>query len=345
MTSLSEKSTRSAVACILTTYSKLPDASVAFQMVQDFKLAFGTMAGHQCAGLNCMLQYPAMPSDLPESHHQKAYPGQGPANHVPETYVHILPLVPLRKSSKLVAQKVPAEHQAAPVHQPASGNDVMQNMATMFMQALMGSNPFGQNEGHHQKLQVPAWQFKPRNMLAAEAATAPAGQPQKPEQPALPTIADGDAKGDEENAKGDEEMGDPSKPDPEAPKPSIEAIEEATFNALMAKKGQKNASKSSKPKPDAKAKSKAKAKCKAGTMAKAKCKSKAKAAAQKAKSTFSYDCGMPNDLWKNRTRESWTSKHYHPCRKLARDAGFPDDDCLELARAAHKKAAAAWDAC
>ncbi|CAK9083371.1 unnamed protein product [Durusdinium trenchii] len=72
----------------------------------------------------------------------------------------------------------------------------------------------------------------------------------------------------------------------------------------------------------------------------------AKKATKKAstKEDFVYDPGFPGAEWKGRSYESWTSKHYHAARELARNQGLSDDDAKGCAREARAKSAETWKA-
>ena len=43
------------------------------------------------------------------------------------------------------------------------------------------------------------------------------------------------------------------------------------------------------------------------------------------------------------TKESWTSKHYHTARQLAKKSGLDDDEAKAYGRDARAKAVLAWD--
>ena len=43
------------------------------------------------------------------------------------------------------------------------------------------------------------------------------------------------------------------------------------------------------------------------------------------------------------TKESWTSKHYHTARQLAKKSGLDDDEAKAYGRGARAKAVLAWD--
>ena len=95
------------------------------------------------------------------------------------------------------------------------------------------------------------------------------------------------------------------------------------------------------------AKARGKAKAKASSKAKAKAQPKPKTASKRKASTkedFVYDPGFPGAEWKGRSYESWTSKHYHAARELARNQGLSDDDAKGCAREARAKSAETWKA-
>ena len=127
-------------------------------------------------------------------------------------------------------------------------------------------------------------------------------------------------------------------------------IEQAAFDALVSREAAKKATKSSgkgKRKGKGKAKAKANPKAKASSKAKAKAQPKPKTASKRKASTnedFVYDPGFPGAEWKGRSYESWTSKHYHAARELARNQGFSDDDAKGCAREARAKSAENWRA-
>eukprot|EP00435_Cladocopium_sp_Y103_P058158 s70_g20.t1 len=117
-------------------------------------------------------------------------------------------------------------------------------------------------------------------------------------------------------------------------------VEEAAFQALKKKQDV------------AKAKAKAKCKAKAKAKGKAHAKPKAQAKQQSAGSsicmkrpasrmsqamTFTYEPGEPEQRWDGKY-DSWCSKHYHTCRKMAVSAGYHDDEAKELGKEARRKA-------
>jgi len=116
-----------------------------------------------------------------------------------------------------------------------------------------------------------------------------------------------------------------------------EKIEEAAFEAL------KNRTTTAKPKAKAKGskgtpKQKAKAKPKASIM-----KRPSSSTSPKSKQLAQYQCPLPEDKWMSSTKESWTSKHYHTARQLAKKSGLDDDEAKAYGRDARAKAVLAWD--
>lgn len=143
-------------------------------------------------------------------------------------------------------------------------------------------------------------------------------------------------------------------------------IEEAAFAALKARNdnkklnadnGNQQCQNTQKTKAKAKAKGQAKAKAKASaTTQQAKGSGKQGVKKRPAASTtnnssknarlslVNYEPGMPDSaIWAGRTRESWTSKHYHAARGKAIAAGYSDAEAKEIARLAHARAKCTWD--
>ena len=140
-------------------------------------------------------------------------------------------------------------------------------------------------------------------------------------------------------------------------------IEAAAFSTLKARNdNKKNGStkdhNTSEGAPQTKAKAKAKGKAKAKATASAKsqqgkskgtCKGLGKACVKKRPAAcqpnthnkkcklalVDYEPGMPDPaVWTGRSRESWTSKHYHAARGKAFAAGYSDAEAREIARLA-----------
>ena len=152
------------------------------------------------------------------------------------------------------------------------------------------------------------------------------------------------------------------------PKQSGAAIEEVAFAALKARNENKKVKDERQeelgkdaPRTNAKAKAKGKAKAKAGASAQKKETSKQASGKQGVKkrpaasttkvpvkhaklALVDYEPGLPDSaLWSGRTRESWTSKHYHAARGKASASGYSESEAKEIARLAHARAKCTWD--
>ena len=93
--SMSEKTTKSLVATLLTMYDSLPDAATRHQMVRDFKL--GVPA---CIAIFAAISQRPIPA--PQEIMLIAYQGTQPQKCVPDTYAHILTQIPLRATNKML---------------------------------------------------------------------------------------------------------------------------------------------------------------------------------------------------------------------------------------------------
>ena len=201
--------------------------------------------------------------------------------------------------------------------------------------------------------QAEATKFEPKVRAPALALTDVEAKPVLPEQ-----------NSQQEDSQDKEEQNQASVP----PNKSGAAIEEAAFAALKARNENKKVKEETPEEPgkdaprnNAKAKAKGKAKAKAGASSQKKETNKQASGKQGVKkrpaasttkvpkkhaklALVDYEPGLPDSaLWSGRTRESWTSKHYHAARGKASAAGYSDSEAKEIARLAHARAKCTWD--
>ena len=352
--SLAEQSVKHATVTMLTTYKSIPGPQEIYKLVQDIKLAFASAEPH--THLPFLLTYPQAPASLQKELYDHAYAnGEAPLNHCPESFALLGKKVPLRKSSKLLQEPQSAPSQ--PQHQGHIGQQPMhlelgQGMPSMFN---MTPQQLWAKAAAMQQMMEHGFMFNARQAKVEDEPTMPLRIPTPQQQLALPApsqapvvqVAPADAAKFRPKLRCDVALplapveNEEEEEKEENVKPSAKAIEEATFDALKAKRDN--------------AKAKAKAAGKAKSKASAKPKSKPQAAPKKTISkqsksgipsklaAFEYSTGLPDASWKGRTKDSWTSKHYHLARSLASKQGYDDQQCKEFARAAHKKAVEAWN--
>ena len=352
--SMSEKTVKQACAALLCTYKNLPEPAAIWQIVQDLKLGFMSTAAE--AGLPWVLVYPDDPTQLPKEILENVYKDQEAAKYIPSMFAMVLVQVPLRKTNKLLKSSqmavlpqpagssssqalVPQPQEAAqPAMQP------MEMMATMFSQMMGMMQAANTQTKKAKEEEEPPLKMSPKRLKVDPSAAQAVMPPQLRAQaslslPCVEQAAIEDATANDETQEGNTQT-------------TTHAIEDATFKALKAKQ---QASKSTPkvkatPKTAASKKAAAKPKAKQAPKAKAKGQAKAKAKAASAPSSGShggiavenYQPGIPEEVWKPRTFDSWVSKHYHTCRHMALNQGYSDDEAKEFGKKARAKAKAIW---
>ena len=140
--SLSEKSVKSATACLFCSLSTLPDALAKYQMVQDVKLAFTSKA---CTGSDMpfILTYPEEPDTLSPVVLAKAYSGgTSPSGFVPPEYSKMLHMVILRDTHKEIRKakaqaNTPAPAPTQPQSQPQPENNRALDMHMVILRKVL----------------------------------------------------------------------------------------------------------------------------------------------------------------------------------------------------------------
>ena len=324
--SMSEKTTKSLVATLLTMYDSLPDAATRHQMVRDFKLSFANQEfQHE---LPFLLQYPRDPFQLPQEIMLIAYQGTQPQKCVPDTYAHILTQIPLRATNKMLppagkgssgsigSTKRPSPD--ADSDSPDRGSMPMQYFQQQMVMFKECMHMFQKNSSPDAKKQnkLPAPDQEPLKIHVNQAdlplrlRTTSALEDKKPEaEPPLSNDA--------------------------APQPGgSEAIEAEAFNILRNRAACK---------AKAKAGPNAKPSMSPAGATKATKGMKRPAAKTMVENMIEYHVPMPDAKWEGRTKESWTSGHYQKCRKHAIAQGMTDDDAKANARIACAKALQKWN--
>ena len=351
--SASEQTTKSIAATFLCGLTTLPEPSAMRQIVSDVKLSMASMAAP--AGLPFVLKYPANPLDLPQELLAAAYGPASPACKIPDKYTIVLKQVPLRVTHASLQKKekgseiTPATNQASASNSSSSTGftgvpDMQQQMQQFKCMMSMGMQAFQNKKSFKALLDIktpekekeatPATQHveqKPavaalmdQTMTAAVAVPATEVATLQPklrtqtstqQECTLPTKAEGETPNNQPVVDGAE-------------------VEEAAFGAL------KNRSTTAKAKAKGKRtpKHKAKAKPKATIM-----KKPSASTSFKSKHMVQYKCPLPEDKWMSSTKESWTSKHYHTARELAKKSGLDDDSAKAYGREARAQAVLAWD--
>ena len=99
--SLNQQTVKNGVAILLCQVSKLPEASLIFQMVEDMKSTFHSLAMEYVGLLPYVKEFPASPKKLPCELQKAAYQGNMPVEKHLEQKQAILKYIPLRSTSKL----------------------------------------------------------------------------------------------------------------------------------------------------------------------------------------------------------------------------------------------------
>ena len=327
--------------------TSVPAAVIIYQIVCDLKATFA--ATPVWPGLPFVKVYPDDPEALPKNYMEDA-----PSKWQPPSLCTLLQsdTIPLRKTHKAISQQ---NKLATPSIncQPTSSSVQPQDLCQVMMQGMQGMmNMFGQMAGNfagndqHQATRLALPAESTTNTPAVEVLK-PKDEPKQHlalEAPPPPPLKNDDIT----EVKSDESTTQAAG----LPVASAEEIENAAFDALKSKTA------ASKGMPKAKGKAKAKAKAKAqtskntgchnspaGASAKGKGKQGMKRPAACLKKPFycpKYLVPTPGPEWQFRTKDSWTSKHYHAARALAQHAGADNETAKDLARQAHKEASEIW---
>ena len=137
--SLQEQTVKNGVAILLCQMTKLPEASLILQMVDDMKSTFHSLAMDYVDLLPYVKEFPDSPKKLPSELQKAAYQGSMPVQKHLEQKQAILKYIPLRTTSKLLKGKSQpnAGHPSA-----GSLGDVgmpKESMVNMMMMKEMGS--------------------------------------------------------------------------------------------------------------------------------------------------------------------------------------------------------------
>ena len=344
--SLAEQTVKSAVASILSCCTTLPDKATMFQMVQDVKLGFAS-AQQPVQQLPFVVKYPDDPTLLSPILMAHGYKDEKPASIMPEKYAVVMKQIPLRQTNAAIASarvSKQAHTASSSGSTPDASMTTFMEMASGFMK-MMANMTQNKSSGTLSNLVISP---KKEDESTAPPSTKPQALPAlevEPFKPKMRTSTSGSG--------GDLlplENGEVTQQDAPGDSGDGSVIEQAAFDALVSREAAKKATKSSgkgKGKGKGKAKAKTNPKAKASSKAKAKAQPKPKTASKRKASTkedFVYDPGFPGAEWKGRSYESWTSKHYHAARELARNQGLSDDDAKGCAREARAKSAETWKA-
>ena len=305
--SMTEKTAGYGAASILACYRQLPDANTMYQMVLDVKLGFNSIK--PVKGLPYLLTYPTHPADLPGEIVAAAYgSGEQAKGFCPDSLPMVFNLISLRGNNKKLSKNKAAAEQKVAVAAPSV-------------------------------LSAPSAGSPQQQVLENLAIVAPALQllaPFLPHMQVAPPIPGGKREPDQPLAISPKKVkigtGALAQFKPQLRVPSPAAAKAKAKETAKAKAQEK--------KTEAKAKAKGKAK------AVPKTKANGNADSKPPKPTlcgFTYEPGPPSAEWKGRTKESWSSKHYHTARQLAIKKGYDQDQAKAYARAASQKAVALWN--
>ena len=352
--SLAEKSVGSAVACILSTLTVVPEPSIIHKLVQDVKLSFMTTPA-PAAPLKYIGSYPLDPRLLGEEFLQKAYGDTKPLLATPEEYQSLLRIVPLRCSSKMLSKGT----KTIPVDKSSDssgncdqsgqhGNNLlqgmqgMQNMPCILLASMMSLLMNNQKHGHEVEHdnQQPAKKQGALALTDIEPPNANAESlPIADEKPSVQLEAANFQPKLRNKTKSDSSLEGQEEQDKSAEKTCADA-EQAAFEALKSRshnKKQEVKKSSTAPKE-----SKGTGKKGKGKQNKGKGMKRPAAAMAQATAEFQYECPSPDSTWDSRNKESWKSKHYHSAKEQALKCGKTKEEALSCGRIAHKKAAEKW---
>lgn len=339
---LSEKSVRSAAACLLCSLTQWPDANAILQIVNDIKLAF-TACTRNTADIPVYITYPDDPKSIASQVLIKMYgPDQCPSLHVPEQYTLVCKKVIMRKSHaefKKLESKHNLEDKKHDLHRNATHMELPHMSGSdMFMKMIDFMTNRSTAESSLDKLLHIVGDRKALGDASSHAAHTSSSHVQPQEAP-LPLTdvghlapktrmaTDPFPKASQTDSQESVDTGAPPVTPSEPATGSGKAIEDSAFQALKAKSAQakEKANKDKKPKGKAKPKSVAKVAL------------KKPAASTSSLGHFKYHVGTPEARWEGKY-ESWNSKHYHAAKSRAHMAGYSADDCTTFARQACQKA-------
>ncbi len=366
--SMAEQTVKSAVALLLTTLTSIPEHKLIWSMVQEFKATFASV---KCdAPHSLMSSYPDLPGKLPQGVFQRAYADELPVSREVEQMGAIAKHIPLRRTSKLIAENVPnnkaTQSTGTSTSQPLAlvteqvsahtlgfgGNNPLMGLMNGFCQMLLNCHNQSQNnnpcaDGNPNASKptgsVPdaALNFKPTQKPALE--TASSGETlegtQSGPKTRLPLADVQEEKIEEQKVAQDPKTASASLPSGE--------YEAAAFEALKNKKkaaAETKATAKAKAKAKAKTKAKAKAKQPASTKNVKKRPASAMSCSQKQHKPFGYVVPPPNAEQLKKRKENYCDKHYHKCIQLAMGNGFTKDEATIYGRIARADAVKLWSA-
>ena len=354
--SAAEQTTKSIAATLLCGLSTLPEPAAMHQVVADVKLCMASTATQ--AAVPFVLKFPVNPMDLSTEMLSAAYGQASPACKTPDKYTAVLHQVPLRvthaslNKRKTSAEPTPATNQAQASNSSSStgftGVPEMQQQMQQFMCMMnMGMQAFQNKKTLRTLLDIKTPEKQQETTTETQQVEKKAAVPALMDQTVAPAVtvpATEVATLQPKLRTQTSTLGEctlPTEAERNAPNNNTavdgEKIEEAAFEAL------KNRTTTAKSKAKAKGskgtpKQKAKAKPKASIM-----KRPSSSTSPKSKQLAQYQCPLPEDKWMSSTKESWTSKHYHTARQLAKKSGLDDDEAKAYGRDARAKAVLAWD--
>ena len=319
--SMSEKTTKSLVATLLTMYDSLPDAATRHQMVRDFKLSFANQEfQHE---LPFLLQYPRDPFQLPQEIMLIAYQGTQPQKCVPDTYAHILthPIESYKQDAATSWKRQQWKHWK---HQKAISRCRQRQPRPWIHAHAIFPTTDGDVQGVH--AHVPEEQLS----RCQEAKQASCARSRAIENPCEPGRLETTSALEDKKPEAEPPLSNDAAPQPGG----SEAIEAEAFNILRNRAACK---------AKAKAGPNAKPSMSPAGATKATKGMKRPAAKTTVENMIEYHVPMPDAKWEGRTKESWTSGHYQKCRKHAIAQGMTDDDAKANARIACAKALQKWN--
>ena len=356
----------------------LPNYSVIFEMIRDFKAAFSSTdtPSNLPRGL---LTYPENPTELPKAIYDSVYTNEPPVKKDVERLAQIANFhVPLRSTSKLLT-KERAKHAEQPNSTPAiaassavAGPDAMPAWMKDFVQAMQTA-AVSEQVGKIARKPL-GFDFRPSPRGAAlaledappapsEAAGSHAAEPSPETELHQAAPSPGLAPGRAEAAPSPQSKAVPS---PAAAADSAlsrfaqeslsaEAYENAAFEALRERQDNRKRQRS-KTKGDkaieattsGSAGGKAGKAAKATKIGKGKGKSKGKSSGSKGTGVAKKPASAKHEPTMAEARrfsskDSYKSKYYHMTRNNALNAGFPLEQAKELASTAYKAAGVVWD--
>ena len=349
---LHEQTAKYGVALVLTTLTQLPDHTIIHQMLQEFKQTFHRdLTKVQVPFIRV---YPTSASELPETVITSAYSDEDPVE--PREIENLCMIaenhIPLRATSKLLKAGKPQKELAVvtssasqtkkpnlpvekTVQEDKTGNFgnpwMMMQMMMQFMQKQCG-------ESNGQETKVTLSPQKEKELAAEKSkealqAAAAAFQPRKRQL----ALAEGENTAEVKESEPPMEKPAEEEEQQEERTKTPKDFEDATYEALLNKKGQAKQSAKDKGKE---------AMPKKSPKAKAKSKAKAKPAVMKRPSAQQQHYELPP--WKKEdsetSRNTFTSRHWHAARSFAvRVLGYDDEYAKQYAKGFHEAAGELFD--